>query len=128
MYLEVEIPEKQIEYLINEVMQNYPECSTPAFQCTGWDYDNCEYTFVDYEDGDNPRYRVDYAKLREGFEKLIMIALGREAGKRFYASGWDPSTVFNPSPEAWEDWACDWDAVVVDGLVQCAVFGEVVYG
>ena len=131
MKLEVDIPEELIEWLIKEVMQNYPEASTPSLHCVKYKYDDCIYTFLDEEtddDGKNIRHVVDYPKLRKGFEVLMHIALGMVPGQSFGVTGWDPQSVLCPEKAVWEDWACNWDADVLDGLVQCAIFGEVIYG
>lgn len=123
MKLTIEIPEELVEWMIKEVMQNMPEASAYAcLRCTRWDYDNCIFDFIDSEDGS--KFTVDYPKLRKGFEALIQQRMKGKAN--FY--GWNIEPLNNPSKEAWGDWACQWDADVVDGLVQCALFGEIIYG
>lgn len=127
MKLEKEIPDEQIEALIREVMQNYPEVSSGmALQCSQWNYDLCYFVFEDEEDG--KEYTVELSQLRHGFEILVKTALGMVPGERFCVEGWNPSDVFKTEPELWDDWMSDWDATVIDGLVQCAIFGEVIYG
>lgn len=130
MELKVEVSEEKIEKLIRGVMENYPEASSMSLQCVEFDYKNCLFKFWDVEeegeDGREVYHDVDYPKLRKGFETLMNIALGRVEGERFFIAGWDPVGFFDP--DSWGDWICTWDAGAADGLVQCAVFGEVIYG
>lgn len=123
MKLTIEIPEELVEWMIKEVMGNMPEASAGAcLQCTSYNYDKCIFKFYDNEDG--TKHTVDYPKLRKGFEALMEQR--RKGRANFY--GWNIEPLTNPTKEAWKDWACDWDAGVVDGLVQCALFGEIIYG
>jgi len=110
--------EGRIKELIYHVMENYPEASLCLF-CRAWNYRDCEYTFVDEED--EKVYKIGYTELRKGFTKLIGLAISDE----FRTSGWSPAAI---NADDWEDWECDWDALVVDALVQCAIFGDVIYG
>jgi len=127
--IKTEVSEERIEKFIRSVMENYPEHSSPSLQCVKWKYEDCEYTFWDVEEEDdegNEVYHVvDYPKLRKGFEKLINKGLNPGEHGGFYVYGWDPVHFFD---EYWDDWECTWDAEVTDGLVQCAIFGDVIYG
>ena len=121
-----------------------------------WGYEKCEYRFIDEdedlvsgedalegflckaeaEDFSRPGfltgesvvltvYTVTLEDLKRGFKRLIEIALGMVPGKRFHSSGWDPRDFFK---EDWEEWAGQWDATVLDGMVQCAIYGDVILG
>lgn len=114
--------EALIENLIREVMQNYPQASSGSLRCTRWRYKECVYEFDDVEEDEH--YTVIYKDLREGFDILMKLA----ADKKFGIPGWNTDPVRSLDPGVWDDWAGDWDADVVDGLVQCAIFKDVIYG
>ena len=118
------IPQDRIDTLVKNVMQNYPEYSSPSLVCVEFNYNDCLYTFHDYDDdGTVTKHVVDLSSLRKGFMKLIEL---RTAGKaNFY--GWNVEPLLGDE-DAWADWPCDWDANVVDGLVQCALFDDIIYG
>ena len=121
MDLAIQIPETLIETLIKSVMENCPECSS-SLTCVGWKYEECKYKFVDDEDGQ--KYTIQYPELRKGFEVLMKLA---SEGK-FHNEGWDVTPLLNPTKENFDNWACNWDAGVVDALIQCAIFQDVIYG
>lgn len=119
MQVTIDLPEKKIEKLIRDVMDNFPEASSTSLRCVEWRYGECYFVF---EDEDDELYVVDYEELRGGFEILLSISL---VGG-FHTYGWDPVGFLNPNE--WDDWVCDWDATVAGALVQCAIFGDVIYG
>lgn len=125
--------------LINSVMRNYPEAST-SLKCVDYDYNACKFHFWDDESiperaspsvipvsietldlrvsGIVPNavtYHVDRMALQDGLQKLADLM---SAG-RVQFSGL--------SIENFEDPGC-WDRDCADALVQCAVFGDVIYG
>lgn len=123
MEITFDIPESLVEWIIKEVMDNMPEASRGAcLRCTRWNYDKCEFRFFDCED--ESRKAVTYPMLRKGFDALMKHAMTR----KIYFYGWDIEPLLTPTKERWEEWAGQWDADVVDGLVQCAIFGEIIYG
>ena len=98
------------EQLIREVMENYPEASF-CLTCIGWDYDKVEYDFVDEEDGSE--YTLDLPKLLVGMTKL-KSEIGKSINRNCWAGEFDDP--------------CSWDSTCIDALVQCSIFGEVIYG
>jgi hypothetical protein len=123
MEMTFDIPESLVEWIIKEVMGNMPEASRGAcLRCTHWNYDRCEFRFFDCEDESHTA--VNYPMLRKGFDALMKQ---RTMGYANFC-GWDIEPLLTPTKERWEEWAGQWDADVVDGLVQCAIFGEIVYG
>jgi hypothetical protein len=99
------------EKLIRGVMMNYPEFSF-CLSCSLWKYDEMKFHFVDVEE--QALYLVELGDLLRG----LKVLRGAIAAGKFAASNFDGSSEDGGS----------WDAVCVDALVQCAVFGEVLYG
>lgn len=100
--------------LIKEMMENYPEAgSGNSLICTGWDYNQLEFDFVDEETGEH--YQVNMKSLKEGIKKLLKII---EEGK-YFNNGVSPNLLSK---------GYDYDAQDCDALVQCALFGGVKYG
>jgi len=122
------LADQAIDEFVAEILNNLPECSM-SLKCIKWDYKNVCFEFIDPEDDEGGNdLKLTLAKAREGFEVLMRLAL---EGK-FYASGWDVGPLITyhqrKSKERLMDWAGDWDATVVDALVQCSLFGDVIYG
>ena len=105
-----------------EVFHNLPECSVSlsCVSCKYGDKDQSkfEFKFVDLEDDYvNPKkYTVTLPMAEKGVVMVIEQVL---AGKLFVGG-----------LETLEDLMDlgNWDAEVVDAAVQCAIFGEVIYG
>lgn len=98
--------------LIKELMQNYPEAGGGnCLKCVNWDYLKSFYHFVDEET--DKRYTLSLWELRKGFDILIGLALSGEYKNFASAAIYDGGI---------------WDATDVDALVQCAIFGKVIYG
>lgn len=95
--------------LIHDIMESYPEASF-CLKCIDWNYNKVEFKFAD--DEAEKVYLVTLPMLREGFDKLIQLLVD---GK--YKNGLS----------VWTD-AGNWDSVDADALVQCAIFGDVIYG
>lgn len=114
------VPETFIWDLIMEVMQNCPECSS-SLECVSWHYATCTYTFFD--ECESKQYQIGYQDLRKGFTKLIELT----HEKKFRASGWDIDPIIAPTQEAFDEWASRWDATVVDALIQCTLFDDIIY-
>lgn len=111
MKLTVEITDEKIEAFLKSVMQNMPEYAV-CLTCTSWKYEQMVFKFVDYEEG-GKKYTVDMKDLKKGFEKFAkdMFENGKMAGYRKMLG---------------DDWMDDsnWDAGILDCLVQYAIFGE----
>jgi len=99
--------------LITDVLANLPEYSV-SMQCKSWDYRNCVFKFHDYEEEKD--YVLDMDKARAGMKVLVQGILD---GKYCFYGCKTMAEVLDP---------CCWDADVVDALVQCSLFGEIVYG
>ncbi len=99
--------------LLNELMENYPEASF-CLRCVKYDYEACEFSFRDDEEG--VTYHLNREKLQKALPKYIQMMLdGKLNGIARYVL-----------PD-FQD-AGQWDAVAIDGLVQVAVFDDVIYG
>jgi len=100
--------------LIKSVMENYPEASFGSpLKCKEYNYVEVRFKFVDEETGEN--YNIDINMLRKGLKILLKIV--KEGG--YFNCGYPPALL---SKEY------DWDGQDVDALVQCAIFGEIMYG
>jgi len=100
--------------LIKSVMENYPEAGYGnALRCESYDYKNTKFKFLDTEDG--KRYTVTLPKLLKGLKILLKVV---ENG-HYFNCGVAPNLLSS---------GYDWDAQDADALVQCAIFGDVIYG
>ena len=125
--------------LIRDVMQNFPEAGI-CLTCVEFDYDNLEFQFWDsevdedsasesivsptIEDLDLRRsgivknavtYKIGKKELQKGLQ--ILVDLLSKGGLQ----GLEISTANINDPG-------NWDALCCDALVQCAIFGDVIYG
>lgn len=104
----------ETDKLIKEVMENYPEAGrSNSLNCTGWDYKEVEFSFYDIET--EKEHEVNLISLRKGLDKFLEIV---QKGK-YFNNGISPSLLSE---------GYTWDAQDCDALVQCAIFGEVIYG
>lgn len=100
--------------LIKEMMENYPEAGGGnSLRCLGWNYKKMEFKFLDEEE--DKTYQVNMSLLKVGLNKFLKVI---EDGKYF-----NNGVVPNLLSEGY-----DHDAQDCDALVQCAIFGEVIYG
>lgn len=100
--------------LIKELMENYPEAGVGnSLRCLRWNYKKMEFKFLDNEE--DKIYKVNMDLLKVGLNKLLKII---EDGKYF-----NNGVVPNLLSEGY-----DYDSQDCDALVQCAIFGEVIYG
>jgi len=103
-----------MEKVIREMMENYPEASSGnSLRCLSWKYKEMEFEFLDEEE--DKTYTVNLVLLKKGFNKFLKII---EDGKYF-----NNGVVPNLLSEGY-----DYDSQDCDALVQCAIFGEVIYG
>lgn len=111
-----------------EVTQNLPECCM-SLRCISFKYgleyvngrftdkinpDNMKFVFVDEEDG--KRYTMTIKEAEKGVIMLIDKILN---GKLFFTGCKSFADLMDMG---------NWDADVVDAMVQCAVLGDVIYG
>lgn len=125
--------------LINEVMGNYPEYSL-SLTCVDFDYKECKFQFWDHEVTpasknesiipakiENLKLRlsgivkdaVTYELTQPILEKGLSILVEKILAGELAGLGLDSSNITD---------ACQWDADCADALVQCAIFGDVIYG
>jgi hypothetical protein len=103
------VPEK----IIREVMDNYPEASSASLRCTNWNYNDLKFEFLDCEE--DKKYKVDRVNLQAGLKTLLKeLAKGNLPGLSIHLGNFKD--------------AGSWDADAADALVQCAIFGGVIYG
>lgn len=116
MEIKMTIPDEKVEELVHDIMENYPEASSGPLECVDWDYDRVRYIFNEYEDETPTRHTVTKEMLVRGFE--ILIGLIQEG--KYHNGGLRLNDYL-------ED-VGNWDAFDADALVQCALFGEIIYG
>ncbi len=102
---------------VKELMENYPEYSSESMQCVGWKYDEMIFHFNEYNGAQVHRHRVTEDMLLKGMD----ILLEKMKNKKYFNNG--PIDL----PGYIENLGC-WDANDVDALVQCSVFGDILYG
>jgi len=125
--------------LIEDVMQNFPEASQ-CLTCVSFKYEKMEFEFWDYEatpeskeDSIVPAVIQDLNLRRSGLvENAVTYKLTRkeiENGMKIMVE-----LVFGGKlaglglgQDNFND-AGSWDSWCADALVQCAIFGEVIYG
>lgn len=104
------------EQLIREVMESEPEASAgKCLPCVRFDYEKCVFVFLDEEASDDQKgkyYTVTMEMLKRGLPVLVELVL---TGK-FKSPGFAPYD------------AGTYDGESTDALVQCAIFGKVIYG
>ncbi len=103
------------EQLIRDVMENMPEYNVSMY-CQMWDYKECRFKFQDL-DGDCKFYDIGLEELSKGYT----IMRKKIKGGKLHLDG------ITLQDDSWFD-AGNWDALAVDALVQCAIFGDVIYG
>ena len=102
---------------VKEIMENYPECSSDSVRCVGWKYNEMIFYF-DVDEGTSiTRHKVTEDMLLKGMDILLEKMKNRE----YFNNG--PIDLSNYI----EDLGC-WDANDTDALVQCALFGDILYG
>jgi hypothetical protein len=95
-------------------MQNYPEASSPSLRCTSWEYKSDTYKFRDVEE--NKTHKLSMPELLKGLQIMMDLMV---AGKLKGISHYVMPNFQDPGY---------WDSDAADALVQCAIFGEVIYG
>ncbi len=118
--VKIELEDSEKEKIVRDVMENFPEYSSPSLVCTGWKYQAMQFVFR--EDTEDPLkgyviHQVNLEMLKKGLDKMVLdIAAGR-----IHTSG----------NTGLQDMLADtgnWDANDADNLVQYAIFGELIYG
>jgi hypothetical protein len=126
--IEMVIPQERIDAWLKGAMENFPECAM-CLSCTSWKYDKMIFKFEDAEDEDeegNPKeYVVDLPALRRGIVAMLKYAEKCDKGSDI---GRAVDSVLRDQFDPEGDSLGEWDAIGFDALVQCAIFGEVLYG
>lgn len=117
MQLNVTIPDTLIERIVKSIMENCPEASQ-SMRCLKYKYEDWIYKFQDYEDG--AVYTLDKAKLLATFPLLYTEPWRKCKGLK------QPLTTDNEAD--WDEWLGNFDGDNIDGFIQMAIFGEVIYG
>jgi hypothetical protein len=103
--------------MIRRLMENYPEAGAGnCLKCAAFNYSKLNFIFFD-EEGKEPEKALPVSKkmLSEGFDRLLELI---KEGKYFNCG-----QVPNLLSDAYQE-----DAQDSDALVQCALYGEIIYG
>jgi len=116
MKIEIEIPDDVMPKLAKDIMDNYPEASSGnCLQCVRYDYKNGIFVFIDTET--DTEYTVttkDIARVLPKFIEGIIFKKWKFCGLTF-----DNVLQFD---------AGDYDGYSIDGVVQLAIFDDIIYG
>lgn len=101
--------------LIKDIMSNYPESSF-CMNCTNYNYETTTFDFeIDEEDGNGIKvYKINMDMLRKGFDTFVQLVVDGKDYKNFSSA-----CLFDAS---------NWDAIDADALVQCSIYGKVIFG
>ncbi len=117
--------EEKDKTLLREILENLPEYACYShLRCTKWKYDACLFTFLeDVEDNGcssgAKEHVLDEAKAMKGLQMYFDKVAASSSDNSGDFSGSSLSNIMD---------AGNWDASMVDCLVQLALLGEVVYG
>lgn len=112
--MRIVLTDSERDTLIREVMENFPEASSPSVICTKYNYAKTEFEFLDVES--DRTYKLDLNELRKGLKQLLDVMA--DGGLKGIARSVFPDVLD----------AGNWDADAADALVQTAIFGDVIYG
>jgi hypothetical protein len=111
------VTQKDKDRIIRLMMQDFPEASSSSIICMRHNYEDMEFDFIEDDERtkDGVPHHVSMSNLRKGFDILIELALFGE-----YKNYGFPAGIFGNDAE--------WDATDSEALVQCAIFGKIIYG
>lgn len=112
--IRVRISQEKLKEMANEVMENYPEYSSPSLQCIDWNYKAGIYKFLDTDNG--KEYTVTVDQIAKAIPSFIEKNL---SGKYNLFRGLNSVDIMDTG---------NWDADAIDGVVQETIFGDVIYG
>lgn len=126
-----ELRDVDILYFCTEAFMNFPDYAE-NFQCIDWDdeYESGIFVFEDLNDFDKDgkvkTFKVDIKDVaKKGFPAFFK----RIAEKELHLEGFNLDTLMGIRTERGMDNALgSLDAVGLDALLQCTIFGEVIYG
>jgi len=110
----VKLSPSKAKEMANELMENYPEYSSSSLRCISWKYDAGIFKFLDTETGKEHTVTAD--QIAKAIPSFVEKNL---SGKYNLFRGLDSVDIMDTG---------NWDADAVDGVVQEAIFGEVIYG
>ena len=103
--MQIDVSEEEENKVLQDSFENFPECAE-CLRCTKWDYKNFVFDFYD-EDTDKT-HTVTLEDARKGLREYIkQVLLGKT------------SLEGNPN---------NWDAWNYDAIMQCSIFGDIIYG
>lgn len=108
----INIDDSQIENLVKEIMENYPESSLNLY-CYAYDYKHGRYSFYD-EETDN-RYTITIKDVVKKFPEFVEGIVK----EKWHFCGLDKENFLDP---------VSYDAVALDGLIQLVILGDIIYG
>jgi hypothetical protein len=111
---EIVLSDEEAKRIVREAMENFPEASSPSLPCVHWKYEEMQFVFIEDNDENQVKHTVNEEMLVKGLRTLLKLSV---QGK--YHN--------NDFPNGFED-TSNWDATDFDALVQCAIFGEIIYG
>ena len=109
------VPAEKMMELAYDLMCNYPEASSGnCLKCEGWRYKKGIFKFYDEEEDKD--YTVTTQEVAEKGLPIFINRLLEGKGKGFGIAAED---ALDP---------CSYDAYSTDAVVQCVIFGDVIYG
>lgn len=109
------IPAEKMLELAKSIMDNYPEASSGnCLKCEDWKYKQGIFEFYDEEEGKKHTVKtIDVAN------KGLPIFLSKILEGKYPGFGITPDNLLDGG---------SYDGYAIDGVVQCVIFGEVIYG
>ncbi len=106
------------EKMVREAYENFPEASI-SLACNKWRYgtkpgETFEFWFTDVEGG-GQHYVVKLPDAVRGFHRFVDLVTDGKLPGLSLGPGWLTDTG-------------EWDGECFDALLQCAIFGDVIYG
>jgi hypothetical protein len=118
MKIEIELSDELVKKIITGIMENFPEASSGSvLACTGWDYANLKFCFVDGEH-ENRKIHIDKTHLENALQLVFSTHWPKGCTPPPMSANWDD----------WDNWLCQCDATDFDAFAQLACLGEVIYG
>jgi hypothetical protein len=112
----MKLTEEQCQALSKCLCDNFPEYAI-SFRCTSWNYDEGTFKFIDDEEG--KLYEVTTKDIAKAIPKFF-----EGLNDKWFFYGVDQPQ----DGEDVDDIACMFDAIAMDGLLQLAIFNEIIYG
>jgi hypothetical protein len=109
----ITVPAAKMMELAYDIMCNYPEASF-CLKCTSWKYSKGIFKFYDEEE--DKEYTVTTQQIAE---KGLPLFINGLLNKTWYFDGMAAGDLLD---------AGSYDSGATDGVVQCVIFGDVIYG